>query len=90
MPAITNPRTEALAYRIWGHCTPKEWDCTIGEIADALGEPAARVYRVLQIKNWTGRVRAAIRHTNNVVPFWARGDDAAVAVGLLGRAGAAR
>lgn len=56
---ITNPRTEALAFRIWQHCNQIGWNCTMRECARALGEPIARVRRVCAMKGWTGRLRAS-------------------------------
>ncbi|TMV86436.1 hypothetical protein FGG78_19820 [Thioclava sp. BHET1] len=52
------PRSMALAYRIWGHCTPIGWNTTAAEIADALGEPVGAVRRICAMKNWTWRLRA--------------------------------
>lgn len=52
-----NPRTEALAYRIWAYARPLGWDCTAHDIADALGEPWQRVSRVCAVKGWGNRLR---------------------------------
>jgi hypothetical protein len=55
-----SPATQALAYRIWAHCQPIGWNCTIMEIADALGVDWHRVNWVLGRKGWSGRVRVAV------------------------------
>ena len=52
------PRSMALAYRIWAHCTPIGWNTTAAEIGDALGEPMGAVRRVCAMKDWTARLRA--------------------------------
>ena len=53
-----SPATQALAYRIWAHCQPIGWNCTIMEIADALGVDWHRVNWTLGRKGWSGRVRS--------------------------------
>lgn len=54
-----NIRTEALAYRIWGFANPKQWDCTIHDIAEALRETPQRVSAVCSRKLWSSRLRSA-------------------------------
>ena len=56
-----SPATQALAYRIWAHCQPIGWNCSITEIADALGVDWHRVNWTLLRKGWSGRVRASRR-----------------------------
>ena len=56
-----NPRTEALAFRIWQHCEPKGWDCTSQEIAEALDEPRQRVISVMHWKGWSWKLRRTKR-----------------------------
>lgn len=56
---MKNPTTEALLYRIWAHCHPIEWDCTIAECAEAIDEPMRRVKAVVQHRGWTHRFRKA-------------------------------
>ena len=56
---MMNPKTEALAFRIWQWANEREWDCNVNEIAEALGEPIVRVTTVCSIKGWCGRLRAA-------------------------------
>lgn len=52
------PRTEALAYRIWAYATPLGWDCSVKEIAEALGDVSWETVRtVMQHKKWLSRVR---------------------------------
>ena len=53
-----SPATQALAYRIWAHCQPIGWNCTIAEISDALGVDWRRVNWTLGRKGWSGRVRS--------------------------------
>jgi len=53
-----SPQAEALAFRIWTVCRPKEWNCTCKEVADELCETSQRVSRVLQIKGWSSRLRS--------------------------------
>ena len=52
-----NPRTEALAFRIWQYCEPKGWDCDLVEIAEALDEPVGRVRGCCIAKQWMTKVR---------------------------------
>lgn len=54
------PRTEAIAYRIWGYASPRGWDVTVAQICDALSVSASVVGAVLQAKGWHSRVRAGI------------------------------
>ncbi|GKT33496.1 hypothetical protein ADUPG1_007382, partial [Aduncisulcus paluster] len=56
--ALYNLENQALAYRIWGVCDPIGWDCTVHEIAAALGENWRRVNLVLNEKGWSNRIRA--------------------------------
>ena len=53
------PRTEALAFRIWAFAKPKDWDCTIHDIAAALEETPQRVTAVCSRKHWIGRLRSS-------------------------------
>jgi len=53
-----SPRSEALAYRIWAYANPLGWDCTLAELADALGAKFASVRVVVSMKGWSGRLRA--------------------------------
>lgn len=55
---IRNPKTEAVAFRIWRVCSECDWDMTPGEIATAIGESPQVVGAVLQAKGWDRRVRA--------------------------------
>lgn len=56
---MMNPKTEALAFRIWQWATMREWDCNVNEIADGLGEPLMRVVTVCAIKGWRNRLRVS-------------------------------
>lgn len=62
---MVNPKTEALAFRIWAYASPLGWDCTINEIADELGENRQRVNAVCRLKAWSGRLRHMSTDTNN-------------------------
>ena len=52
------PRTETIAYRIWGYASPREWDCTPADVADALDIPRCAVSSTIRIKRWAGRFRS--------------------------------
>ena len=53
------PATQALAYRIWHYCTPRGWNCTHTEVADALGVSQRHVKGAVQSKRWAGRFRSS-------------------------------
>ena len=61
---VPSPATQALAFRIWAYCTPREWDCTVVEIAEALGESTPRVSATCQHRGWNQRLR-------KLTPDWA-------------------
>lgn len=52
------PTTETIAYRIWGYASPREWDCTPADVADALDIPRRAVSSTIRIKRWAGRFRS--------------------------------
>lgn len=52
-----NPRTEAIAFRIWQYATPKGWDVTLREIADEIGLAIGVVRAIAARKGWSGRMR---------------------------------
>lgn len=54
---MTTPAQHALRYRIHGYASPRGWDCTIPEIAEALGEPMPRVRNAIIAAKWNERVR---------------------------------
>jgi hypothetical protein len=54
-----NVKTEALAFRIWAFAHPKDWDCTIHEIADVIRESPQRIAAICRVKNWTERLRSS-------------------------------
>lgn len=56
------PRTQALAFRIWQYCTPRGWDCTYAEIAEALNVDARAVGAIAQSRGWRNRLRVAARN----------------------------
>jgi len=53
-----NPRTHALAFRIWQHCQPIDWNITVPDLAEALNEPTGRVRSVVTLKGWQTRLRS--------------------------------
>lgn len=53
-------KREALAFRIWGYCEPKGWDCTASEVAEALGVSWQRVVATLKFKGWARRIRSGV------------------------------
>lgn len=83
--ARISPKTEALAYRIWGVARQHEWNCTLIEIADALGESVHRVSTTAMLKGWLGRFRAGSRPT--AADAWLNGRreiDGVVLIGMDG------
>lgn len=56
-----NPKMETLAFRVWAYCTPRGWDCTSVEIAEALDVSTRRVTHIVREKGWANRVRAPDR-----------------------------
>ena len=58
---IFNARQEALAFRIYIHCTPLGWDCTHMDVANALGVSWQRVVGVCRSKGWAHRLRVSRR-----------------------------
>lgn len=63
---MTQPKTQALAYRIWAYAQPREWNCTMQELADALGESVMRITIACRVKGWCGRVRTATTYAHGV------------------------
>lgn len=53
--------THACRFRIWAYCAPREWDCTIVEVAEALGEDVNRIRVMIRQAGWSGRLRV-LRH----------------------------
>lgn len=56
------PRAMAISFRIWAHCDPIGWECTMRECADALGLRLASVRAVASAKGWSTRFRAGADH----------------------------
>jgi len=54
------PRQHAIRLRIWQHCEPIGWDCSLDECAKAigLGLPAVRAVACMS-PSWLGRFRAS-------------------------------
>lgn len=55
-----NVTTEALAFRIWAYATPREWNCTAGEIGEALGVSGRTIGQICAVKNWNRRLRQTV------------------------------
>jgi hypothetical protein len=58
------PRQQALAYRIYCHCAPIGWNCTMAEAARALGASLGAVRMAVIAKGWTHRLRRTVRHSD--------------------------
>lgn len=54
-----NPKTEALAFRIWAYASRNGWNCTMAEIAEALDESKDRIRAIVVHRNWTNRLRVS-------------------------------
>lgn len=54
---MANPKSEALAFRIWAYASPLGWDCTVKDIAEELGEGWQRVMNICRHRGWLGRMR---------------------------------
>ena len=54
-------KTAVLRFRIWQYASPREWNVTIAEIAEALGESPHRVGVCVQQAGWSARIRATSR-----------------------------
>ena len=54
------PKQHAIRLRIWQHCDPIGWDCSLDECAKAigLGLPAVRAVACMS-PSWLGRFRAS-------------------------------
>jgi hypothetical protein len=63
-----NPRTEALALRIYNHCTPLGWDCTHGDVAEALDVTLRKVVSVCRANGWSERLRVTKQDYNDIGP----------------------
>jgi uncharacterized membrane protein len=59
-----SPKSEALAFRIWQYATPREWNVTVTEIADHLGEDWRRVGAMMRWRGWLTRVRVTSSSAN--------------------------
>ena len=68
-----NPKTEALKFRIWQYASPKGWDVTVNDIADALEESPERVRAVCVAAGWMTRIRKLSDHRGQDFMFWVNG-----------------
>jgi hypothetical protein len=56
------PRSEALAFRIWQYCEPREWiNITVPEIAEELDECPKRIGSVMKLKGWHQRLNGSAK-----------------------------
>lgn len=60
------PRTEAIAFRLWAFASPRGWDCTPLEAADALGEPWRSIAVAIRCKGWATRFRTTQHHSFDI------------------------
>jgi hypothetical protein len=63
---LRDPKTEAVAFRIWQYAKPQGWNVTISDIASALDLNRRRVRATLAIKGWSTRVRASLPAENDL------------------------
>ena len=49
------PHGEALAFRIWQYCQPREWMESYNEVAEALGVDPRTIAAVARHKGWGDR-----------------------------------
>lgn len=54
---MTTPRTHAIAYRMWGYCEPRGWNCTFNEVAEHLGVSPRVASSIAIIFKWSDRFR---------------------------------
>lgn len=67
---MTQLKTQALAYRVWAYAQPLGWNCTMQEVASALGESLMKVSAVCRSMGWNSRMRTesnGARHEANYV-----------------------
>jgi hypothetical protein len=67
MPDL-QPKTHALAYRIWAYCEPLGWNVTIEDVAEALDVKEPRVLHVSKVKGWQTRFRKGKKYRPNRCP----------------------
>lgn len=53
-----NPRTMAIAFRIWANCQTHGWYRTIEEIAEAVGENWMTVRTIMVHRGWHRRTKS--------------------------------
>lgn len=55
----------AARFRVWQFCTAREWNVTIKDISEGLGDVSIdRVRGILQGQKWTDRVRSMTPHSH--------------------------
>jgi hypothetical protein len=53
-----NARREALAFRIWQYASAREWNVTLADIADGIGESIDRCRSTVVHRGWFPRIRS--------------------------------
>jgi len=53
-----NARREALAFRIWQYASAREWNVTLADIADGIGESVERCRSTVVHRGWFQRIRS--------------------------------
>lgn len=79
-----NPRTEAIAFRIWQYAAPKGWDVTLREIADEIGHSVHVIRAIAVRKGWSSRVRVTNIYRIDFNPMLAGAFDAVTDDDLIG------
>lgn len=65
---LFDPKTKALAYRIWAFAEPLGWNATVREIADHLDVSIQAVINALRYQGWSDRVRVQRKENPNSGP----------------------
>ena len=55
------PHQKFIAFQIWRHCDPLEWDVTVRDVAESLGISRQKVTAICKMKGWTHRFHKARR-----------------------------
>lgn len=51
-------RSNAMAFRIWQFCQPREWQCTYREVAEGTGLSINTITQIARRRGWIGRIAA--------------------------------
>ena len=55
--------TQTIAFRLWAYATPRGWDCTVTEAADALDVSLRALMGAIRVKGWGERFRTTQSHS---------------------------